>query len=229
MSESKVPAPSVGDAAHASLRAILGAIPLGGSAAVELFNWLIKPPLERRRDEWMREVGEQLEALDRNNGIDLKGLQSDPVFIDTLLQASHVAMRNSSNEKHNALRNAICNSAKPGAPDAAMRQMFLRWIDDFNEWHLRILELFHEPRRAWTDDSHTTCSLSYVLETVYPELHGRRSLYDQMWRDLYSAGLVTTDSLHGMMSGRGTLQSRTSDLGKAFLKFIRVSEEDKTD
>jgi hypothetical protein len=71
----KPPKAGIGDAAHAIARAGLGTIPLAGAAATELLNAIITPPLERRRNEWMKEVGEALRSLEEQNGINLEELQ----------------------------------------------------------------------------------------------------------------------------------------------------------
>ena len=63
--------------------------------------------------------------------------------------------------------------------------------------------------------------LNSVLREAYPALAARRDLYDQIWKDLFSRGLVNTDGLHTMMSGQGLFQRRTTDLGRELLEFVR--------
>lgn len=219
------PKRSGGDAAHALARAALGAIPVAGSAAVELFTAIIAPPLEKRRDEWMRDVGEALHNLESERGVDVNALKDNPVFIDTALQASQAALRTSQAEKRTALRNALLNAASPDAPEQTLQQMYLRWVEELTVWHLRILQLFDDPA-AWFSATGRSApegfagSLSQVLETAYPELRGRRSFYDQVWNDLRHHGLVSTDMLHGMMTGPGTMASRTSELASGLMRFI---------
>ncbi len=66
------PEPSTGDAAHAVARSGLGAIPIAGTAAVELLNALVTPPLERRRREWMERIGEGLRRLEDERNANLE-------------------------------------------------------------------------------------------------------------------------------------------------------------
>ena len=61
------------DAAHAIAKAVLSAIPLIGGPAVELFQSVIQPPLEKRRELWMVSVGEKLYELEAN-GFNLESL-----------------------------------------------------------------------------------------------------------------------------------------------------------
>lgn len=216
------PEPGKGDAAHAVVRAGLSAIPMLGGAAIELFSAIVTPPLERRRSEWMEEVGEALRKLEQERGIKLEDLQNNSAFIDTIMHASQAVLRNSQEEKRHALRNAVLNAALPNPLEEAIQQMFIDLIDSFTEWHLRFLKLFHAPS-LWFETHESRprgLSLASVLEAAFPELRGRRSFYDQIWRDLYTRGLVTTESLHGMMTSHGLAQARTTEMGEQFLQFI---------
>ena len=71
------PEKSVGDAVHAVARAGLGAIPVAGAAASELLIAIVSPPLEKRRSEWMAEVGEALRKLEEQMGVVLESLQTN--------------------------------------------------------------------------------------------------------------------------------------------------------
>ncbi len=191
----------------------------------ELFERFVTPPLERRRDEWMTEVGEALRDLEENRGVNLEELQSNEEFIDTVLQASQVALRNSQEEKRTALRNAILNAALPNPPEQALQQMFLSFVDGFTVWHLRLLKLFDNPPQWAREHNHVfpvmnKGSLARVLVSAFPELDGKRAFYDQVWEDLYQRGLVSTTSLYTTMSKQGVRSKRTTELGTQFLRFI---------
>ena len=214
------------DIAHGLLKAGFSAIPLAGGPAAELFAMLITPPLERRREEWMEDIGEALTLLMGHDLVDLGRLQEDDEFLDTVLQASQVALRNHQEEKRAALRGAIMNTAIGQSPGEALRLMFIGFIDYFTEWHLRVLFLFDEPRETLASLGQGVPNLYMgdledVLEHAYPELRNSRTICDRIWSDLYQRGLVNTDGLHTTMTGDGVLQSRTTDLGKRFLAFIQ--------
>ena len=68
----KVPKRTGGDAAHAVVKAGLSAVPVVGGTAVELFQYVVQPPLEKRREKWMTDVGEKLHELE-SNGLKLEG------------------------------------------------------------------------------------------------------------------------------------------------------------
>jgi hypothetical protein len=103
--------------------------------------------------------------------------------------------------------------------------MFLQFVDNFTSWHLRILKFFDDPQEWGKQHSVKfqelmAGALTNILNDAFPELGGRREFYDQVVRDLNTRGLLGIDSLHTTMTGRGLFGSRTTDLGKQFLKFI---------
>ncbi|SRR6266568_3594702 len=215
------PQATVADAGTATARALVQLVPMVGGSAVELPNQAIAPPLERRRDEWMRAVAEGLEAAE----VKIEELGTRAELLDTFLQASAAAMRTSSQEKLEALRNAVVNSAIKAEPDQDERTIFVQLVDRFTPSHLLILGAFNDPLR-WAREHAVnyqpamTSGLDHFLEAAFAELRGRREFYDLVWSDLYRAGLVSTDGLHAMMSQSGWEPSRTTDFGKRFLRFI---------
>ena len=212
----KVPKQSKGDVVHTLVKAGLSAIPVVGGPAAELFQYVIQPPLEKRRGEWMVQVGTKLQELE-TNGLKLDELQKNEEFVSAVMHASQIALRTHQAAKLDALRNAIVNIAKGQAPDEALQNVFLNLVDTFTELHLRILKVFQNP----TPSSNMSIGgLGSALEHNIPELRGNRELYDQLWKDLYSRGLVNTDGLHMTMTGHGLSQKRTTGIGEAFLQFI---------
>lgn len=177
----------------------------------------------------MEEVGEALARLERSSLVDLARLQEDEEFLDTILQATQVALRTHYEEKRNALKGAILNTALGRSPGEALRLMFISFVDYFTEWHIRILLLFGDPRGWYQREGRQppelqVGSLSHVLEDAFPALRNSRAIIDQIWSDLRQRGLVNTDSLHTTMTGHGLLEQRATDLGRRFIEFIREPE-----
>jgi len=219
------PSETIGDHVHAVVRAGLGAIPVAGSAAVELFSALIKPPLEKRRDEWMTLIGEKLLKLEEKGNIVINELQNNDAFIDLLMDASQTVMRNSQLQKRLALQNAVINAALKVDPDESIQHIFIRWIDELTVWHLNLLLLFRDPSAWAAGHNHSLSnyrlgSLATVIVDAFPELRDKRDFYDMIWNDLHQRGLVNTESLHTTMTGDGMFAKRTSDTCDRFLKFI---------
>jgi hypothetical protein len=220
------PEPNWKDRGHAFARAGLGSIPVVGAAATELFQLIVTPSLERRRAEWMNSVAEALLNLEEKEKTRLADLASNEAFIDTVLQASHTALRNSQEEKRKALLNAVLNAALPNPPEESRQQMFIGWIDSLTVWHLRIFLVLADPPKWFKDNNkpvpeyHITSSLSGLITNAFPELHNQRNLYDQIAKDLYSRSLIGNDNLHVALSASGALQQRATGLAKEFFDFI---------
>ncbi|MFO0809310.1 MAG: hypothetical protein U0746_11840 [Gemmataceae bacterium] len=214
-----------GDIVHSGIRAVISAIPYVGSPALEFFNFMLAPPVERRRQEWMEGVGEALRDLESRGAVTADDLQRNEAFVSTALQAAQVAVRTHQREKLDALRNAVTNAALPGAPDDSLQLMFVGMVDRFTEWHLRVLKFLADPPQWFASRDRQfpvfmTSSLSHILTEAYPELKDRRDFYDQVAKELLDCGLLNTDGLHAMMSANGAAVSRTTDLGNRFLKFV---------
>ncbi|MBN1517714.1 hypothetical protein JXA32_14215 [Candidatus Sumerlaeota bacterium] len=216
------PKSTTGDKAHAIVRSVIGA--LGGQAAIELFTALITPPIEKRRNEWMQNVGDMLKKLEEEKKVDLDELRQNEEFIDLLMNASQAAIRTSNQKKREALRNAIENAALNQTPDEALQQMFIRWIDELTEWHLQLLNLLHDPQSPHEIHRQVGCALSAIVGMKCPDLKDRKSFYDQLARDLYQRGLSDTDDMDAQMTGSRVLASHTTDMGKQFLRFIEKPE-----
>lgn len=212
----EVPKPSKGDAAHALAKAGLSAIPVVGGPAVELFQFLIQPPIERRRNAWMTEIGERLKDLE-DQGLRLEDLQNNDRFITAVVLASTAALRTHQTEKIAALRNAILHIAVGQGPEETIQHLLFSFIDELSEMHLRVLTFARKPMPS---ANISAGALSHVLEANIPALRGQHALYDQLWKDLYLRGLVNTEGLHVMMTGNGLGQSRTSPMGEALLDLI---------
>lgn len=65
------------DVAHSLAKGGLGAIPVVGSLAAEIFGLVVTPPLEKRRAEWMNEIAEKLKELEDAKVINLEELQNN--------------------------------------------------------------------------------------------------------------------------------------------------------
>lgn len=222
--------PTAGDYTFAFTKGGLGAIPIVGSIASELLGLLITPPLEKRRQDWMMEVGTKLKELEENRKIDLSTLADDEQFIDTVLVATTLALKTSEKEKIKAFQNAILNTALGVSSDKTKGQIFLNLLATFTVWHIKILHFIDNPTK-WFENAEQNPpnfmmgSLSSVLTNAFPPLSGQQELLDVIWRDLHDNGFHNTSGLMTTMSGNGLLDNRTTQFGQEFLKFISTPNE----
>lgn len=216
-----------GDVACEVGKAIISAIPAVGGPLQVLFENIFRDPLEKRRQAWLEQLaGVVTELQEKIEGFTPEKLAENESFITVALQASQIAVRNHQEEKLSALRNAVLNSALPNPPEEDQQIIFLRLIDQLTPWHLRVLALLNNPEK-WMQLQNIANpgwgmgGVSTVIEHCLPALRGKREIYDQIVRELQTEGLISQGQfLHITMTGNGMLQSRTSDLGQQFLRFI---------
>jgi hypothetical protein len=143
----------------------------------------------------------------------------------TAVETQHQTDRPALRGKLAALREAVQNPAAPHPPDESLMETFAAWADRFTVWHLRLLALFDDPKgwfaaRGRAFPAFLTSSLGGVLTEAYPELKSQRPFYDLIAKDLWQCGLLNTDGLHAMMSASGAEGSRTTEIGKKFLRYV---------
>lgn len=222
-----IPTATGADRLHALGRALLASIPVAGPAAEVLFAEIITPSLEKRRVEWMNDIANRLQKLEERGDLNLEDLQNNESFVTTLFQASRAAIIDHQSEKREALRNAVVNAALPHAPEESLQQHFINLIDTFTVWHLRLLDLFSDPR-AWFQRNNATPpsanSLEQLIMTAWPELRDRSDFLKVIVDELAVKGLLSSrgEILRTMMTSRGVLDKRTTKMGDSFLKFVKA-------
>jgi len=211
------------DIEYSIAKAGIGSLPIIGAAASEILQLLVTPPLEKRRTEWMENIGERIKQLENETIIDLTSLQNNDIFIDVVLQITNQALKTSEKEKLDYYRNAILNTALGEHPELSEMQIFLNLISDFTVWHIKILKLIDFPtdwfvQNAKSIPDYSSVDLSNIIEMVYPDLIGRQEFYTLIWEDLKRAGLIQSSRLlHHLYTNSS---SATSPFGEKFLRFI---------
>ena len=76
------PISTKGDKVHRAVRTIISLVPGFGGAGVELFNQIIAPPLEKRRDDWVESLAQELTKLrEQVDGFSYEELSQNDEFI----------------------------------------------------------------------------------------------------------------------------------------------------
>ncbi|MCK4446770.1 MAG: hypothetical protein KAW56_06780 [Candidatus Marinimicrobia bacterium] len=217
------------DKYHSIVKAALAAIPGIGGSVAEIFALVIYPPLVERQQEWMDAIVKVIGELQQEKRMKIEDLHNDPQFIDALVLATQIATRTSVKEKLSALCNAVRNSTSPRRPDHARQQMFLRLVDEFTEWHLRLLKLVDDPDNWFGRYKREVPkgSMRAVITHAYTELSDRQDFLSLIWRDLYVRSLVKSERVldeiydfRGMLEHDSEEQSdQLTPMGKQFLRF----------
>jgi hypothetical protein len=201
----------------------LAAIPVIGGTAVEAFQFMIQAPIERRRDVFVQQLGEQIFEL-QEKGINLENLQQNEQFISAVLQVTQTALRTHQVEKLTALRNVIANLAQGQSLDDTLLHILLFHIDSLSEMHLRILIVVYSPKipAQWHGDG-TLHSREELVSHNIPELQGS-PIAQQLLVDLNARGLIGVDLMH---SGQiEDLRRGITPLGESLIRLITVPGDD---
>jgi hypothetical protein len=177
---SKEPLPSEStkrDVRDAVIKGALSAIPFGvGGAAAELFG-LLSIPLAHRRETWFQDLADRLGELEGYiSGFRLDTLADNEQFVSATLQATQAALRTHQQEKLEALRNAVLNSAAKREPHDDYQTVFLALVDRFSPAHLRLLKSFRSPGltkgasdylrwklEGWKNRDGTRCRVGFAI------------------------------------------------------------------
>jgi hypothetical protein len=181
-----------GDYGLTALKAAASLVPVMGGPLAELVD-LIAPPVQRRRDTFLLALADDVRRM-RDEGVNVEKLFSDEAFVSTLLHTIQIAQRSHQQEKLEALRNAVRNSASESAPDSDVRMMFLSFVDSFTVWHLRALQYYRVKRR------HKYSPVEFLnndarppnppLWKIFPKLE--KPFAEQVVRDLLDRGLLSS-------------------------------------
>lgn len=216
------------EAAAAILKGAVSAIPYVGGLIAEVGNLYLNP-LEKRKQQWMVEVGQAIEEINKKYSLLPDSLQNDERFISFLYQATILALKNHQRQKITALRSAIVSVAKLEQVSEDLAFQFLRYIDELSVTHLSML--------ACLDKHAGQFARMEKLEQVYSKIKSylgesidraafRSFLHDLEIRFLIRAGdlddLPEYDSKKSFLlleqSTKRPLE--VTSLGRSFLSFI---------
>lgn len=221
------PKADCGDTAHLVTKAALSFIP----GASDLFEYFVKPPLQKRSEKWQKDIAQALSDIEKNQGIKLETLQNNELFITIVAQATAIAIRNHQIEKLDALRNAIVNSAINPNQEDNLQLIFIRFIEELTPLHLSLLTFFvsHE------DDLKSLTSYPSIYQLVSSSATGSlpKDQFKMLIGDLNVRGLIwisqDIDDFEDIYQASAILDESTKDdlpriivtnVAKDFLEFI---------
>lgn len=143
MNPQSVPQPpgrTIDDHTHAAVCAIASAVPWIGGGIVEFVNAVWAPPVQRRQQEWMRQITEIIRQLLADRSHTVESLRDNETLTSVFLQATLIAQRTHHREKLECLQNAVYSAAigRPNLTDDKML-IFVRYIDELAPFHMHIL------------------------------------------------------------------------------------------
>lgn len=209
------------DYAHLVAKSAISMIPIAWWPLAELFNAIISPPLEKRRNKRIEWIEKWLIDLSERLNLTIENLTTNESFITSLVYATHIAIKNHQHEKLNALKNIVLNNVGVNSVDDDTKLIFLNYIDIFTTQHIVLLKFFYNPQTYITSPlNYSACSISTILEWCVPVFRWKRDFYDLIVNDLYSKWLINTNNIHTTMTYGWAISSRTTLFWNDFIKFI---------
>ena len=199
-------------------KTLLSAIPVGGTLITCIWDSIKAQSANRRMDDWKAQIEDKLRNLD----ISLENIGNDEIFTSAMMKATDSALKTSEDEKRQYLANAVRNSIEANIEESIM-MIYLDLLDKYTIWHIRILNLFYNPKAFSKIDVSNIMmgSASVVVEQVYPEIAKEQNLLGKIVKDLQNDGMMVEGSyMYAGMTANGIVSSRTTDLGNKFLMFI---------
>lgn len=206
--------------------AAIAAVPVIGGSLQVLVDAVLAPSLEKRRDEWMRRLGEVVEELSaRLEGFDPSSLSENEAFVSAVIDASRIAVGTHLEEKLEQLKNCLVNLALgKGSGDFLDKQMF-RWVDELSPEHFLVMEYLADPR-GWYAAKGVDAPNLYmgspmnVLEASGLPIRGNE--LDIVLSDLGTRRLAHTSSMGTGMTAQGMWQPLLAPLGQRLIEFVRL-------
>lgn len=195
-------------------KTIINTLP-GGSIVTSVFEAVKGGCLEKRQSKWRESIEDRLGTVEKT----LDDLGNSEIFTTTILKATEIAMKTSSEEKREFLANAVLNACYMDVEEEKV-MVFLDLLDKYTISHLKILIFFHNPKAfdIVAQSSYYMGSPTDPLFDVYPELNNK--LFRKIYKDLFVDGMVNTEDLNVTMTGNGMVAKRTTDLADELLGYI---------
>jgi hypothetical protein len=201
--------------------------------APDVFSMIVKPPLEKRLEDWQVSVVEKLAELDeRLNSITIENLSQNRVFITAIANVTPLVLRTHREDKLDALRNIVLNAALPNAPHDDLQIMFIQMVDTFTSWHVTLLKFFAHPK--WYIQLDYPESLDDIpaeeaiekLMSIFPELKQQPAFTNKVVNDLSYNRLIALPEVRldkrGIVSDDSPVDPNIiTELGKQFLNFTK--------
>jgi hypothetical protein len=220
-----------------SSKIALSLVPIIGSTASEILSSGVSAVLSKRRSDWEASVVEGFKELYETKEELIQAAQETEAkleeIVSTLQATTKIAMQTESKVKHEALKNAFLNTVLPSSPDSAKRNIFLRYVEELSEWHIRILGILNiDSKLPFMMHSslgpYGLTGFDRLMDVALPGHGLDRGVYKQIAIDLIQRGLIYDDLPIKVYKPSDppfkpevyARQSHLTPLGQDFLAFI---------
>ena len=196
-------------------------------SAVAFFDLITAPIRGKRFNEWCEKVRLLLNDHSKKfKELTPERLAASEEFNSAFAQAAQAAIRTHDEEKLEALRNAVLNTALSKEPDGDRQAIFVSIVDRLAPSHLRVLKALETPRQATLMSVHETRSPADWLKEFVPSLKPEdKDFIKFLIDDLQSAHLIQIKSQDSAFTRD---RDWMTNFGHNFLRFISApSQESK--
>lgn len=208
--------PNLDDVRVAAIKVGVAAIPVVGDAFAEALGLVLMPSLNRRRDDWFRDLARRLHDLETKvDGFRFEELATNEQFASATVQATQAVLRTHQEEKVEALQNAVLNVAAGSAPNEDLQSIFLNWVDRLTALHLRLLKQFSVQTAVSIQDAPAWLKADVCSQFA-------KELLDQgLLGPVNRVVVPNRNQLIVAEKGFYTFRAGLSPLGKQFLSFLQ--------
>jgi len=217
--------------AAAAARGLVSAIPFAGGLISEIGNLYLNP-LERRKQQWTKDVSDALNQIKEEFNLLPEQLQENESFVSALYQATEIAMRNHQIQKRAALRNALVSSAA-STEDYDLETRMLRYVDELSLAHISVLNILnlHVDQFAL----HEKLDQVYKKCCEFQQKEMDTLVFRSILQDLETRFLITLGDVEDFDEFKSRQNSMVTEdsgvkplsvtgLGKSFLAYIRADQ-----
>lgn len=196
-------------------------VPIFGPATVQVIGQFLVPGVERRREEWFRELADDFDRLKETvDGFSVENLAQNEALVSAMIQATRIAIGTHQEKKREHLRSALLNIALGTMPDEVKQQIFLNAIEAFAPAHVQALVLIRGAAQniPWEKNAIPLHQRTYgsALGVIVPELKGQVSLIGAIFVDLRNRGFSSLSGPDLVFPQGGLI----TNLGAEFLNFV---------
>lgn len=208
-------------------------IPLLGPGASAMLKLAIQSPIQRRSEEFIGLVHEDLRSVEDRLSCIPDELYQAGAYSSALISTTHIALLTREPEKMDALRAAMLNIALTGSDDEAFNQMRIAALRDMTSIHIKTLDFFarrnaRDVEKLGKDNrAITPADFKDPLKSLF-----RHDLpfyiLERACRELESAGLIGVRSGYTKSLGGDNFATMlATDFGLVLNKFMTLPYESR--
>lgn len=215
--------PTKADIAFSITKALAGLLPATGMVAT-LVDEFIPSEVNKRRDSLLLKLERDFEELPER----VKEVLEKPFFISIFMQSFRSAMATEKEEKIDAYRAIILNTAIEENPDEDEIEVMVKITDSLTPLHIKLIKIFEDPPRYLAENpeakerfgSPSMGGIGQLIRACLPNYP--QDLVNVAIRDINNSGIGNGMDNAATMTESGMLACRITDFGKRYIKLITL-------